>query len=42
MLVEAQVTINGSKAAIWSAITNIENAAEIISGRASRAADAER
>ena len=32
MLVEAQVTINGSKAAIWAAITNIENAAEIISG----------
>jgi hypothetical protein len=32
MIVEAQVTINGSKAAIWAAITNIENAAEIISG----------
>jgi hypothetical protein len=32
MLVEAQVTINGSKAAIWAAITNIENAAKIISG----------
>jgi hypothetical protein len=32
MLVEAQVIINGSKAAIWTAITNIENAAEIISG----------
>ena len=32
MLVEAQVTINGSKAAIWAAITNIENASEIISG----------
>src|SRR5262249_30157405 len=32
MLVEAQVTVNGSKAAIWAAITNIENAAEIISG----------
>ena len=32
MLVEAQVTINGSKAAIWAAITNIENAAQIISG----------
>jgi hypothetical protein len=32
MLVEAQVTINGSKAAIWAAITNIENAAETISG----------
>jgi hypothetical protein len=32
MLVEAQVTINGSKAAIWAAITNIENAADTISG----------
>ncbi|MDT4966891.1 MAG: hypothetical protein QOJ64_1628 [Acidobacteriota bacterium] len=32
MLVETQVTIKGSKAAIWAAITNIENAAEIISG----------
>lgn len=32
MLVEVQVTINGSKAAIWAAITNIENAAETISG----------
>lgn len=32
MLVEAQVTIKGSKAAIWAAITNIENAKEIISG----------
>ena len=32
MLIEAQVTINGSKAAIWAAITDIENAAEIISG----------
>jgi hypothetical protein len=32
MIVEAQVTINGSKEAIWAAITNIENAAEIISG----------
>ena len=32
MLVEAQVPINGSKAAIWAAITNIENASEIISG----------
>src|SRR5262245_36891323 len=32
MLVEAQVTINGSKAASWAAITNIENAADIISG----------
>jgi carbon monoxide dehydrogenase subunit G len=32
MLVEAQVPINGSKAAIWAAITNIEHAAEFISG----------
>jgi hypothetical protein len=32
MLVEAQVTINGPKAAIWAAITNIENAADTISG----------
>src|SRR5262249_54864755 len=32
MLVEAQVTINGSKAATWAAITNIEHAAEIVSG----------
>src|SRR6476659_281779 len=32
MLVEAQVTINGSKAATWAAITNIENASEIING----------
>src|SRR5580765_1305047 len=32
MIVEARVTINGSKAAIWAAITNIENASEIIRG----------
>jgi len=32
MIVEAQVTINGSKAAIWAAITNIEKASETISG----------
>ncbi len=32
MIAEAQVTINGSKAAIWAAITNIENASETISG----------
>ena len=32
MIVEAQVTINGSKAAIWATITNIENASEIIRG----------
>jgi uncharacterized protein YndB with AHSA1/START domain len=32
MIVEAKVTINGSRAAVWAAITNIENASEIISG----------
>src|SRR5215510_14739477 len=32
MFVEAQVTINRSKAAVWSAITDIEHAAEIMSG----------
>jgi hypothetical protein len=32
MIVEAQVSINGSKAAIWAEITNIENASETISG----------
>ncbi|MEZ4869686.1 MAG: SRPBCC family protein [Caldilineaceae bacterium] len=32
MIVEAQVTIDGSKAAVWTVITNIENAAEIING----------
>ncbi|HTK77672.1 MAG TPA: SRPBCC family protein [Gemmataceae bacterium] len=32
MIVEAQVTVNGSRAAVWAAITNIENAAAIISG----------
>lgn len=32
MIVEAQVTIHGSKAAVWAAITNIENASAIISG----------
>lgn len=32
MLVETQVTINGSKSAIWTAITDIENAAKTISG----------
>jgi hypothetical protein len=32
MIVEAQVTIKGSKAAIWAAITDIEKAAETISG----------
>ena len=32
MIVEVQVTIHGSKAAIWAAITNLENAAETLSG----------
>src|SRR5689334_17702302 len=32
MIVEAQVTINGSRAAVWAAITDIENASEFISG----------
>jgi hypothetical protein len=32
MIVEAQVTIKGSKAAIWAAITNIENASRTVSG----------
>jgi hypothetical protein len=32
MLVEARITVNGSKAAIWAAITDVENAAKIISG----------
>ena len=32
MIVEAQVTINGSRAAIWAAITDFENASKIISG----------
>ena len=32
MIVEAQVTINGSKTAVWTAIANIENASETISG----------
>ena len=32
MLVETQVTINGSRAAIWAALINIENAAQFISG----------
>jgi hypothetical protein len=32
MIVDAQVTINGSKAAIWAAIANIETASETISG----------
>jgi hypothetical protein len=32
MVVEAQVTINGSRAAIWAAITDIEHAADTIRG----------
>ena len=32
MIVEAQITIHGSRAAVWAAISNIENAAKIISG----------
>ena len=32
MLVEAQVTIKGARAAIWAAITNIEHASATISG----------
>src|SRR5215813_7606711 len=32
MIVEAQVTINGSRAAIWTTITDIANASETIKG----------
>lgn len=32
MIVEVQVIINGSRPAIWAAITNIEKASETISG----------
>ncbi|MFN8440287.1 MAG: SRPBCC family protein [Caldilineaceae bacterium] len=32
MLVEAQVTVHGSKAAVWAVMTDIENASKIISG----------
>jgi hypothetical protein len=32
MIVEVQVTINASRTAVWNTITNIENAAEFISG----------
>ena len=32
MIVQAQVTINGSRAAIWAAMTDIANASQIISG----------
>src|SRR5262245_30304156 len=32
MFVEEQVTINGSKAAVWAVITDIDKAADIMSG----------
>src|ERR1700755_643632 len=32
MLVESTVTINGSRGAVWAAVTDIEHAAEIMSG----------
>lgn len=32
MIVEAKVTINGTRASVWGAITNIEHASDIISG----------
>jgi Polyketide cyclase / dehydrase and lipid transport len=32
MIIEAQVPINGSKEAVWAAMTNIEQVAKIISG----------
>lgn len=32
MIVEAQVAIRGSRAAVWAAITDIEHAAEILGG----------
>lgn len=32
MIVEAQVTIQGSRSAVWAAITDIEDAAEILGG----------
>ena len=32
MIVEAQVTVDGSKEAIWAVITDIENASETVSG----------
>jgi hypothetical protein len=32
MLVEAQLPVNAPKEAVWAAITNIENAAEFVSG----------
>lgn len=32
MLVQAKLTINGSRAAVWDAVTDIENASTLISG----------
>src|SRR5689334_16558561 len=32
MFVEVQVTINGSRPAVWAAITDMENATKVISG----------
>ena len=32
MLVEAQVTINGSRATVWAAITDFENASAMLTG----------
>jgi len=32
MIVETQVTIEGSRARVWAAITDIENAAQFIGG----------
>ncbi|CAN5458580.1 hypothetical protein BH10PLA2_BH10PLA2_31070 [soil metagenome] len=32
MLVEVEVTINGSRAAVWAAVIDIENAAEFVRG----------
>lgn len=32
MIVEARIAINGAKSEVWAVITNIRNAAEIISG----------
>ena len=32
MFVEAKVTIEGPRAAIWAAITDIEHAAQLMSG----------
>jgi hypothetical protein len=32
MRVEGQLTIHGSRAAVWSAVSDIENAAKIVSG----------